>query len=152
MSRSVAKVFPTPTHHQNAECLRQTTELYDAQLRCNQSRTSQYAVRSSLKLKEISPRSKNNKKTWNYLQISGVGNFKQPVFLQSGLLLKPLRSFQNLPIREIDMGTILLVILILLLVGGLPVFPHSRSWGYGPSGIVGVVLVVILILLLLGKI
>lgn len=50
------------------------------------------------------------------------------------------------------MSTILIVILILLLVGGLPVFPHSRSWGYGPSGILGVILVVLLILLLLGKI
>ncbi|MFJ2364295.1 DUF3309 family protein [Pseudomonas sp. NPDC087697] len=50
------------------------------------------------------------------------------------------------------MGTILLVILILLLIGGLPVFPHSRSWGYGPSGILGVVVVVLLILLLLGRI
>ncbi|MGE8177895.1 DUF3309 family protein [Pseudomonas fluorescens] len=50
------------------------------------------------------------------------------------------------------MGTILLVILILLLIGGLPVFPHSRSWGYGPSGILGVVVIVLLILLLLGKI
>ena len=39
-----------------------------------------------------------------------------------------------------------------LLVGGLPVFPHSKSWGYGPSGIIGAVLVVLLILLLLGKI
>ncbi|MEB0047694.1 MULTISPECIES: DUF3309 family protein [unclassified Pseudomonas] len=51
-----------------------------------------------------------------------------------------------------DMGTILIVILILLLVGGLPVFPHSRSWGYGPSGIIGAVLVVLLVLLLLGRI
>ncbi|MFH6566386.1 MULTISPECIES: DUF3309 domain-containing protein [Pseudomonas] len=50
------------------------------------------------------------------------------------------------------MTTILLIILILLLVGGLPVFPHSKSWGYGPSGIIGTVLVVLLILLLLGKI
>lgn len=50
------------------------------------------------------------------------------------------------------MPLILLIILILLLVGGLPVFPHSRNWGYGPSGIIGTVLVVLLILLLLGKI
>ena len=50
------------------------------------------------------------------------------------------------------MTTILLIVLILLLVGGLPVFPHSRSWGYGPSGIIGTVLIVLLILLLLGKI
>ena len=50
------------------------------------------------------------------------------------------------------MGTILIVILILLLIGGLPVFPLSRSWGYRPSGIIGVVLVVLLVLLLLGRI
>ncbi|MFJ7885083.1 DUF3309 family protein [Pseudomonas sp. NPDC096917] len=50
------------------------------------------------------------------------------------------------------MTLILLIVLILLLVGGLPVFPHSKSWGYGPSGIIGTVLVVLLILLLLGKI
>jgi len=49
-------------------------------------------------------------------------------------------------------GTILIIILILLLVGGLPVFPHSRSWGYGPSGIIGTILVILLILVLLGKI
>ena len=50
------------------------------------------------------------------------------------------------------MSLILIIILILLLVGGLPVFPHSRNWGYRPSGILGTVLVVLLILLLLGKI
>jgi hypothetical protein len=54
--------------------------------------------------------------------------------------------------KELTMTTILLIVLILLLVGGLPVFPHSKSWGYGPSGIIGAVLVVLLILLLLGKI
>ena len=50
------------------------------------------------------------------------------------------------------MSLILIIILVLLLVGGLPVFPHSRSWGYGPSGILGSILVVLVILLLLGKI
>lgn len=50
------------------------------------------------------------------------------------------------------MSTILLIILILLLVGALPTWPHSRSWGYAPSGLLGVVLVVLLILLLLGRI
>ncbi|MDY7565841.1 DUF3309 family protein [Pseudomonas sp. RTC3] len=49
-------------------------------------------------------------------------------------------------------GTILIIILILLLVGGLPVFPHSRNWGYGPSGIIGTVLIILLILVLLGRI
>jgi len=50
------------------------------------------------------------------------------------------------------MGTILLVILILLLIGALPSWPHSRSWGYGPTGGLGLVVVILLILLLLGKI
>jgi hypothetical protein len=48
------------------------------------------------------------------------------------------------------MGTLLLIILILLLIGGLPTWPHSRQWGYGPSGGLGVVLAVLLILVLLG--
>ena len=50
------------------------------------------------------------------------------------------------------MITILVVILILILLGAVPAWPHSRSWGYGPSGIVGVILVVLLILLLMGRI
>ena len=50
------------------------------------------------------------------------------------------------------MSTILLIILILLLVGALPSWPYSRSWGYGPSGLLGVVLVVLVVLLLLGRI
>lgn len=50
------------------------------------------------------------------------------------------------------MGLILLIVLILLLVGGLPRWPHSRNWGYGPSGILGLLLVVLLILLLLSVI
>ncbi|WP_312378970.1 DUF3309 family protein [Pseudomonas oryzihabitans] len=49
-------------------------------------------------------------------------------------------------------STILVLVLLVLLIGGLPVFPHSRSWGYGPSGIVGAILVVLLVLLLLGMI
>jgi hypothetical protein len=52
--------------------------------------------------------------------------------------------------RGIRMGTLLLIILILLLIGGLPTWPHSRRWGYGPSGGLGVVLAVLLILILLG--
>lgn len=50
------------------------------------------------------------------------------------------------------MGTILLVLLILMLVGALPTWPHSRSWGYVPSGTVGLILVVLLILALVGRI
>ena len=51
-----------------------------------------------------------------------------------------------------SVGTILLIILVLVLVGLIPAWPHSRSWGYGPSGVVGLILVVLLILVLLGKI
>ena len=50
------------------------------------------------------------------------------------------------------LGTILLVILILALVGALPTWPYSSGWGYYPSGGVGLVLIVILVLLLLGRI
>jgi hypothetical protein len=49
-------------------------------------------------------------------------------------------------------GTIILVILILAFLGVLPTWGHSRSWGYGPSGIVGLVVVVLLVLLLTGRI
>jgi hypothetical protein len=51
-----------------------------------------------------------------------------------------------------SMGTILLVILVLALVGVIPTWPHSREWGYGPSSGVGLILVIMLILLVLGKI
>ncbi|MBB2496030.1 DUF3309 family protein [Aquipseudomonas ullengensis] len=51
-----------------------------------------------------------------------------------------------------SLGTILLIVLILLLIGAIPAWPHSRSWGYGPSGGVGVILVIIIVLLLLGRI
>ena len=51
-----------------------------------------------------------------------------------------------------SLGTILLIILILILIGAIPAWPHSRSWGYGPSGIVGVVLVVLRILVLMGRV
>jgi len=50
------------------------------------------------------------------------------------------------------LGTILLIVLILLLVGALPNWPHSRSWGYAPGGVLGVLLIVVLILLLTGRI
>jgi hypothetical protein len=50
------------------------------------------------------------------------------------------------------MGTILIVILILVLVGALPTWPHSKGWGYYPSGGLGLVLMIVLILLLMGRI
>ena len=49
-------------------------------------------------------------------------------------------------------GTVLLIVLILILIGVVPTWPYSRGWGYGPGGIVGVILIIILILLLMGRI
>ena len=54
--------------------------------------------------------------------------------------------------NEMSIGTILLIILVLVLVGAIPTWPHSRSWGYGPSGVLGLVVVVLIVLVLLGKI
>lgn len=48
--------------------------------------------------------------------------------------------------------TILIIILILILIGAFPAWPHSAGWGYGPSGVVGLILVILLIMLLLGRI
>lgn len=50
------------------------------------------------------------------------------------------------------LGTILLIIVVLLLIGAIPAWPHSREWGYAPSGGLGLVLTILLILWLLGKI
>jgi hypothetical protein len=47
-------------------------------------------------------------------------------------------------------GTLLLILLIILLVGALPAWPHSRSWGYAPGGVLGTILIILIILLLLG--
>lgn len=49
-----------------------------------------------------------------------------------------------------SVGTILLIVLILLLIGALPTWPHSRSWGYAPTGGLGLILIIVIVLLLLG--
>ena len=49
-------------------------------------------------------------------------------------------------------GTVLLILLVLLLIGAFPSWPHSRSWGYGPSGGLGLVLLILIVLLLMGRI
>ena len=51
-----------------------------------------------------------------------------------------------------SLGTILLIVLILMLIGALPTWPHSKSWGYGPTGGLGLVVVIIIVLLLMGRI
>lgn len=49
------------------------------------------------------------------------------------------------------LGTLLIIVLVLMLIGALPTWGHSRSWGYGPSSIVGVVLLILLVLVLTGR-
>jgi hypothetical protein len=56
--------------------------------------------------------------------------------------------FEEMPV----LGTILLIVLVLMLVGALPSWPHSRNWGYWPSGGLGIVLIILLVLLLAGRI
>ncbi len=50
------------------------------------------------------------------------------------------------------MGLVLLIVILVLLLGGLPRWPHSKNWGYGPSGVLGLILIVVLILVLMGRI
>jgi hypothetical protein len=54
-------------------------------------------------------------------------------------------------LREVAMGLVLLIVLVLLLLGAIPTWSYSRNWGYGPSGILGVILVVVVVLLLTGR-
>jgi hypothetical protein len=58
---------------------------------------------------------------------------------------------QHVKEKAMSLGTLLLIILILMLVGVMPTWPHSRSWGYGPSGALGLVVVIIIVLLLMGR-
>lgn len=67
---------------------------------------------------------------------------------------KPRRAINAGFVKEnvMGIGTILLIILILLLIGALPTWRYSQGWGYAPGGIIGVILVIVLILTLLGRI
>ena len=53
--------------------------------------------------------------------------------------------------RTMGLGTILLIVLVLLLLGAIPSWPHSKNWGYGPSGGLGLLLVIVVVLLLMGR-
>lgn len=61
-------------------------------------------------------------------------------------------AFARVEEWEMTLGTILLIVVVLVLLGVIPAWPHSRSWGYGPSGVIGLILIVLVVLLLLGKI
>jgi len=51
-----------------------------------------------------------------------------------------------------SLGTVLLIVLVLLLIGVIPTWPHSKGWGYGPSGTLGLVAVILIVLLVMGRI
>ena len=76
---------------------------------------------------------------------------KEKGSVTSGALAQA-RNDPTLEGKNMSLGTILIIVLVLVLIGVIPTWGHSRGWGYGPSGIVGVILVVVLILLLLGRI
>lgn len=62
------------------------------------------------------------------------------------------RTESTHPFKEyIMLGTILLIVLILMLIGAIPTWPHSKNWGYGPSGGLGLIVIIIIVLLLLGR-
>jgi peptidoglycan/LPS O-acetylase OafA/YrhL len=85
--------------------------------------------------------------TWNFFDQSAVRKeFRKP-FTPGALQADASQRRRPMPL-----GTILLIILIVLLVGALPTWPYSGGWGYYPSGGLGLVLVIVLILLLLGRI
>lgn len=54
-------------------------------------------------------------------------------------------------VAVMSIGTVVLVVLILVLLGVIPAWPHARSWGYGPSGVVGTILLIVLVLFLMGR-
>ena len=95
------------------------------------------------------------------LRLTTFGSAQSPTGLEYIIFLTVLfhgRSFLRRQARRLwkemamSIGTIVLIILVLALVGVIPTWPHSRGWGYGPSGVVGLIVVVLLILLLLGRI
>ena len=87
------------------------------------------------------------------------GNTEQPAGKTKGAVGKDKRVLRKALSTRVSrewsiamLGTVLIVILVLLLVGALPTWPHSKSWGYYPSGGLGLILLILLILLLLGHI
>jgi membrane-bound ClpP family serine protease len=63
----------------------------------------------------------------------------------------PAKRWRRTKEQVMSLGTILLIVVILMLVGVLPVWPHARSWGYGPSGVAGTVLLILIVLFLMGR-
>ena len=64
---------------------------------------------------------------------------------------EPSKGFVTSRRKTMSLGFILLIVLIVLLIGAVPSWPHSRSWGYGPSGGLGLVVIIVIVLLLMGR-
>src|SRR3954465_12736929 len=62
------------------------------------------------------------------------------------------REMQGRKEKAMSLGTLLLIVVVLLLIGAVPSWPYSRSWGYGPSGILGVVVLIVVLLVVMGRI
>ena len=60
--------------------------------------------------------------------------------------------FNKIKEKVMSLGTILLIVLVLMLIGAIPSWPHSKSWGYGPSGGLGLVVLILVVLLVMGRI
>jgi hypothetical protein len=77
-----------------------------------------------------------------------------------GVILRTVkaREGEQRPVRraswgvDMDLGTVLIIVLILLLIGAIPRWGYSRGWGYGPSGLIGIILIIILVLALTGRV
>jgi hypothetical protein len=76
---------------------------------------------------------------------------RQRTELAPGMRLRSSSAFTIPKEKPVTLGTILLIILVLMLIGAIPRWSHSRTWGYGPSGGLGLVLVVVVALLLMGR-
>ncbi|MGB0126296.1 MAG: DUF3309 family protein [Rhodocyclaceae bacterium] len=74
-------------------------------------------------------------------------------FTQLSAYCRTVRCFVLVTVRRnaMSLGTILLVVLILMLIGAIPRWPHSQSWGYAPTGGIGLLVLIVIILLVLGK-
>ena len=88
-------------------------------------------------------------RVWPFVLEHSHGPFDAVRGLRAGELNALTRDTEEKPVT---LGTILLIVLVLMLVGAFPSWSHSRSWGYGPSGGLGLALLVVVVLLLMGRI
>jgi hypothetical protein len=93
-----------------------------------------------------------NRKTERDIQMRIAPTDRPPREVHSGNVRRfPVRSHYAFKEATMSVGTILLIIVILALIGALPTWPYSREWGYYPSGIVGVIVLVLIVMFLMGR-